>query len=431
MNIRSFNFRLICAILVLSIFNLALFSCSYHKTLDSDVMKKESFNPRNAIPLTIAVSDSTGMQNLKIKTDGSSDVDLQNGLIASTYSAMSSIFQKTVYVSQLKGQKNYDLLVEPYITHDMNSFNKKSQLTLILAFYNNQGSELPFIIKSSQDLNYEFPAAAATPLLIITLLSLFILSVITFPIITQMEGSNMVDAYSSSMKNAFEAANKDIIGNRDNLISYSKGLAYAGKEAAVDKKLAPSPYDALLNSVVLINTSYGLGSGFFITSNGYLVTNEHVVGNDKKVIVTMRNNKITIANVLKTDEKRDLALLYVKGTGYPFLKICPIDQVSIGAEVISIGAPQGLDWSVSKGIVSSVRDVNGISVIQSDVGMNPGNSGGPLILLSNRNFIGINSFGFSGMYSQRLNFSISADELLKAFPQLSPQKNDKDKPASS
>jgi hypothetical protein len=397
MNNKAFNLRLICAFILLSIFNLTLFSCSYN----SDVVKKESFDPKNGIPLTVAISDSAAVQNLKIKIDDSYDVDLKKSFLDSTYSTMSSIFQKTVYLSQLNGKKDYDLLVEPYITYDTNSLNRKSQVTLLLAFYNTQGSEYPFIVKNSQDLNCNCPPSTVW------------LSTIT-----------------DSLKNTFKAINKDIIANRESLINYSKGLTYANKEAATDRKLAPSPYDTLLNSVVLINTSFGLGSGFFITSNGYLVTNEHVVGKDNKVIITMRNNKITIASVLKTDPKRDLALLYVKGTGYPFLKICPINQVGIGAEVISIGAPQGLDWSVSRGIVSSVRDFKGISVIQSDASMSPGSSGGPLILLSNRNFIGVNSFNYFSLHAQSLNFSISADELLKAFPQLSPKKNDKDKPAS-
>ena len=87
-----------------------------------------------------------------------------------------------------------------------------------------------------------------------------------------------------------------------------------------------------------------------------------------------------------------------------------------GNDVIAIGIPEGLSWSISKGIISAVRDVEGILIVQTDTAINRGNSGGPLISFNSGRVIGINSFGFRKDIATGLNFAISVSELRKAFP---------------
>ncbi len=90
----------------------------------------------------------------------------------------------------------------------------------------------------------------------------------------------------------------------------------------------------------------------------------------------------------------------------------------IGNDVLAIGTPEGLDWSVSKGIISAVRTSNGVYFVQTDAAINHGNSGGPLILADSGLVVGINSFGFRKNITEGLNFAVSATEIHKAFPQL-------------
>lgn len=109
------------------------------------------------------------------------------------------------------------------------------------------------------------------------------------------------------------------------------------------------------------NSSGGMGSGFFITADGYIITNNHVVDRDRTVSITLRNGKTIFGDVLSTDSERDLALIKVDGNHYPWLKLGKLTDSRVGEDVIAIGAPEGLDWSVSKGIVSAIRNSRTVS----------------------------------------------------------------------
>ena len=153
-----------------------------------------------------------------------------------------------------------------------------------------------------------------------------------------------------------------------------------------------------------------------------MVTNYHVVGSEKVVSVKTRDRKTVIGSVIATDKKRDLALVTAKYKNLSCLKLAEPSEGGIGSDVVAIGTPKGLDWSVSKGIVSSIRKLNGIMVIQTDAAINPGNSGGPLISLDTGSVIGINTFKTVGFEIEGLNFAVSVQELLEAFPNISNRK---------
>lgn len=170
-----------------------------------------------------------------------------------------------------------------------------------------------------------------------------------------------------------------------------------------------SIYDDFLSAVVVIRSSIRLGTGFFVTKSGYLVTNHHVIGSDHKVSIKLRNGKVLLASVVAVDAERDLALLSVKGDNFPNLQLANLKDVSLGKEVLAIGTPEGLSWSITKGIVSAVREYRGIYVIQTDAPINPGNSGGPLIDIESGLVIGINTFGFRKDITEGLNFAIAAN----------------------
>lgn len=179
-----------------------------------------------------------------------------------------------------------------------------------------------------------------------------------------------------------------------------------------------SMYDDLLNCVVVVRNSSGMGTGFFVTADGYIITNNHVVSRDKTVSVTLRNGKTILGDVLSTDKVKDLALIKVEGNNYLWLTLGKLTDARVGDDVIAIGIPERLGWSVSKGIVSATRNVEDVILIQTDTAINHGNSGGPLISLKNGSVIGVNAFGFRKDIAEGLNFAVSAEEIIKAFPQI-------------
>ncbi len=124
----------------------------------------------------------------------------------------------------------------------------------------------------------------------------------------------------------------------------------------------------------------GHGSAFFIDPKGYILTNRHVTGGVERVLVEMTTGRKLIAEVIRTDVKRDIALLKVEDGAYPALPIEGFEP-QIGDEVYAIGAPRHkeLSFTVSKGIVSSYRESHGIPMLQSDVNTQGGNSGGALV----------------------------------------------------
>ena len=135
--------------------------------------------------------------------------------------------------------------------------------------------------------------------------------------------------------------------------------------------------DGLLDAVVTISAGGRGGSGFFIGSNGLLVTNAHVVEGAAKIIVRTRTKESFLANVLKLAPQDDLALLTVSGAHVKGLRLAEADHTEVGVDVIAIGSPLGLEGTVTRGIVSGLRKFDGIPYLQIDAAINPGNSGGP------------------------------------------------------
>jgi serine protease Do len=169
----------------------------------------------------------------------------------------------------------------------------------------------------------------------------------------------------------------------------------------------------------------GLGSGFIIDSDGYILTNHHVINGANKITVRLNDRREFDAELVGSDALSDLALLKVKADGLPTLHLDVDDDLKVGEWVLAIGSPFGLDYSVSQGIVSAIgrslpsaNNENYVPFIQTDVAINPGNSGGPLFDLDG-NVVGINSqiFTQSGG-SMGLSFAIPASVARNVVAQL-------------
>jgi serine protease Do len=139
----------------------------------------------------------------------------------------------------------------------------------------------------------------------------------------------------------------------------------------------------------------GQGSGFIISSDGYILTNNHVAGNvDKMKVVLQDGRTFTDAKVIGTDPDSEVALIKIEGNDFPVLPMGDSDRLQIGDMVMAIGNPFGLMETVTVGVVSATKRSVGItayeSFIQTDAAINPGNSGGPLVNMDGR-AIGINT----------------------------------------
>lgn len=166
--------------------------------------------------------------------------------------------------------------------------------------------------------------------------------------------------------------------------------------------------------------SRGVGSGFVISQDGYVMTNAHVVADAETIYVTLPDKREFKAKLIGSDKRTDVALLKVEATGLPKLTLGDSDKVRAGEWVLAIGSPFGLDNTVTAGIVSAKgRDTGDyLPFIQTDVAVNPGNSGGPLINLRGE-VIGINSqiYSRSGGY-MGISFAIPIDEAMRVTEQL-------------
>jgi len=181
-----------------------------------------------------------------------------------------------------------------------------------------------------------------------------------------------------------------------------------------------SPRPALPNSGQPQEADRGVGSGFIIDSNGLILTNAHVVEGANAIYVTLTDKREFKAKLLGLDKRTDIAVVKIDAHDLPKLPLGDSAKVRVGEWVLAIGSPFGLENTVTAGIVSAKSRDTGdyLPFIQTDVAVNPGNSGGPLLNTAGQ-VIGINSqiFSRSGGY-MGISFAIPIDEAMRVADQL-------------
>lgn len=165
-----------------------------------------------------------------------------------------------------------------------------------------------------------------------------------------------------------------------------------------------------------------LGSGFIITKDGYIITNNHVVSDADEIIVKLNDRREYVAEVVGTDPRSDIAVIKIESDNLPVLKLGDSSNLKVGEWVLAIGSPFGFDKSVTQGIVSamgrSLPNDSYVPFIQTDVAINPGNSGGPLFNL-NGEVIGVNSqiYSRNGGY-MGLSFAVPINVVTDVYEQI-------------
>jgi S1-C subfamily serine protease len=170
-------------------------------------------------------------------------------------------------------------------------------------------------------------------------------------------------------------------------------------------------------AVVRVVTEHSLGSGMVVDSSGYVLTCNHVVEDVQSAIVMLMGGEQYETTVVGRDESRDLAVIEITagGLGFSIVTLGNSANLDVGEDIVAVGYPLGLEGevTVSRGIVSAFRNINGVNYVQTDTALNPGNSGGPLINLRGE-VVGIANFKLVDEAVEGMNFAIAIDDV-KSF----------------
>jgi serine protease Do len=214
-------------------------------------------------------------------------------------------------------------------------------------------------------------------------------------------------------------SDRDILSAFDNAVS---NVADKVKPSVVNIKVTVDQRDIFGN----VQTGEGVGSGVVYSSDGYIITNNHVAGNAKELVVTLNDGTEYPAKLIGTDETTDIAVIKIEATDLVPAEFTPTDNIKVGELAIAVGSPFGLQQSVTVGVVSAIgRDVPVsydslpmVDLIQTDAAINPGNSGGALVN-SDGQVLGINSMIYSTSGSNAgIGFAIPGDTALNIAKQL-------------
>jgi S1-C subfamily serine protease len=172
----------------------------------------------------------------------------------------------------------------------------------------------------------------------------------------------------------------------------------------------PVGMDSVLDAVTLVQVASGQGAGVLVSPDGHLLTSAHLVSGLEQVQVQLRSGIQLQARVLRTDVIQDVAVLQLPGRGFACIPLARDGSPALGTDVFAVGSPLGdkLSWSVSRGVISGLRELDGRLFLQTDASLNPGNSGGPLVDNGAR-VLGIVSFKVAGQGIEGIGFGVPAD----------------------
>lgn len=238
------------------------------------------------------------------------------------------------------------------------------------------------------------------------------------------EGKSDVEAYRKSIEISFVnlLSDKMLVEQLSNHIKTypKKDIGYLSTIVNYSNKINDTTgslnLDFANRCVFQIVGSEKIGSGFVINSDGYGLTNYHVISGNTQLKAIFANGTSSNLKIVSSNEDKDLSLIKLEGSGFEFLPLASADEMKVGENVFAIGTPLGnfLSNSISKGIVSGIREGNNNKYVQTDASINPGNSGGPLIG-ENGKVLGIVTLKLSGPGFEGLGFAICSEEAIKLF----------------
>ena len=427
-----------------------LCACTYHGKIHRGIYKHSDFEEKiNArvmvvsdkhFPVTFSLEDAQAKYSYR----------LTDGLPIAVADALATLFTE-VEVNEDRYRKNYDYIAEIEYQADISihlgRFLLPNPIWFRYMVYPKLNSRLVITMRNPHTgyavARYEEESTSVVPtsetdgwLWTVGFLKGVTLGLLA-PLEVQVFGGKLRKVIEKNI--AYTLHQKIMPAMADNRLNFTKEHPTEKTNTRVDGAFLP-----FMKATVYIHAGDSIGSGFFIDPRGYIVTNAHVVGDNRDVSVILYDerqimdktdatafpaqeafvNKVRFAKVLKRNKTRDLALLKVEGENFPWLELETNRQAyQTGKAVVAIGAPRSIEWSVAQGILSATRDQNGVDTLQTDTAINGGNSGGPLIDLQTGKVIGVNSWmqisNPDVVSLQRgthgLNFAISAFEVTRTL----------------
>jgi S1-C subfamily serine protease len=215
---------------------------------------------------------------------------------------------------------------------------------------------------------------------------------------------------------------QSLMETRSEVNTLNDKVGVIDKELTVLEDSVSDDFSEIIKSsipgVVTIKTDVSQGTGFIISRDGFIITNAHILSGGKEVETMNSDQKVYTTSFIGFNSNLDLALLKITGE-FDYLRLDNSDVIEVGEEVIAIGNPLGLQYSVSQGIVSGThrKGPNGLDIyIQTDAALNPGNSGGPLIN-SDGKVIGINNFKSAS--GESLGFALESNHIKQTVNDIS------------
>lgn len=247
-------------------------------------------------------------------------------------------------------------------------------------------------------------------------------SIYSIPLPEESESPEESDTPDSPYENSGSGENSEIVQPDIDVDPYTAGIAISSKPTGAElsaeeiyAKVEPSTVAVTAVISTSSGTQEGVGTGIFLTENGYILTNSHVVGNTKSsgLTVTTSDGTEYPAVTVGYDKTTDIAVIKIDGSGFTPAEFGNEDELGIGEWVIAIGNPGGTEFSgsLTRGVISGLdRKVgsyssNGMTYIQTDAAINPGNSGGPLVNMYGQ-VVGMNSSKIVADYYEGMGFAI-------------------------
>jgi len=183
----------------------------------------------------------------------------------------------------------------------------------------------------------------------------------------------------------------------------------AVEKTAAEIATASGPAVVFLQTRDAKGSPLGLGSGFIVDASGVIATNFHVIAGAERVEVKLENGEIfDSTGVVAFDARRDIALIKIRKSKLPTLRIGNTEQLKQGQRIVAMGNPMGLERTLAEGIISAIRVVEGTRYLQISAPSSPGSSGGPVLNLQGE-VVGITTKGITGQGAQNLNFAVPID----------------------
>jgi S1-C subfamily serine protease len=411
------------------ILGIGLGACTYHGALRPDIYLSTGNTAPNAekkVPMKVAVLKNKMLENraLRIVADISAAIRYDDALTNAVETSLSKVFTGARLIDDPTKADSGELLAEydMQFREEWRQSNNWRFGTLCTIQLKDPSSGLVVTkVRHGDELHYS-PPAGAWAAAFATGFSLFLLSPITIPLTTMAVGREAERLVEDAIRTSVSATSAQLVTD-PRLIAFVRArdssdpvvIAPTRPDLGRIERMPPSKYDDYLSAVVIVRSSGGLGSGFFVSKTGLIITNHHVVGRDATVSLKLRSGSVIMGTVIASDVNSDLALISVPHESPVWLQLAGPEEGGIGADVIAIGTPKGFEWSVSRGIVSALREDGATRLVQTDAAINKGNSGGPLILLDSGRVIGVNALSFRKDGAVGLNFAVSAQTVIATF----------------